>query len=164
MTTIGIATTSRREAMFDDDYDYLHPRYGDLAAIGRKSSGLCHLCLEDAELRYYGPPGTYRADTVTVDHLHPQSEGGTDDPANLRLAHADCNSIRGTRDPDEIRYQLSGTYRAPGPSFTLMDALAVGGVGLAAGDLFSQPDTTGTPRFNWVQILLVQRMTTWNAA
>jgi 5-methylcytosine-specific restriction endonuclease McrA len=33
----------------------------------------------------------------TVDHLIPVSEGGTDAPENLRLAHRTCNTKRGTR-------------------------------------------------------------------
>jgi predicted nucleic acid-binding Zn ribbon protein len=31
----------------------------------------------------------------TLDHIVPRSEGGSDDPANLRLAHFMCNSRRG---------------------------------------------------------------------
>lgn len=36
----------------------------------------------------------------SADHVKPRSEGGTDDPSNLRPAHqAPCNASRGARDP-----------------------------------------------------------------
>lgn len=33
----------------------------------------------------------------TVDHVHPVALGGTNDPANLRPAHAPCNRAKGAR-------------------------------------------------------------------
>jgi 5-methylcytosine-specific restriction endonuclease McrA len=33
--------------------------------------------------------------SATFDHLIPVSDGGTDAPVNLRLAHLSCNSRRG---------------------------------------------------------------------
>lgn len=35
----------------------------------------------------------------TLDHIIPRSRGGTDHPANLRLAHFKCNHQRGCRMP-----------------------------------------------------------------
>jgi 5-methylcytosine-specific restriction endonuclease McrA len=32
----------------------------------------------------------------TFDHIRPRKKGGTDDPANLRLAHAACNKRKGS--------------------------------------------------------------------
>lgn len=48
---------------------------------------LCHLCEEPI-----GP-----RDEVHEDHIVPRSRGGTDDPSNLRLAHAICNLVKGNR-------------------------------------------------------------------
>jgi 5-methylcytosine-specific restriction endonuclease McrA len=33
----------------------------------------------------------------TFDHIRPRNKGGTDDPANLQLAHAECNWNKGDR-------------------------------------------------------------------
>lgn len=35
--------------------------------------------------------------TVSIDHIIPKSLGGTNDMANLRLAHKRCNIIRGNK-------------------------------------------------------------------
>jgi hypothetical protein len=32
----------------------------------------------------------------TFDHIRPRLKGGTDDPANLQLAHAECNWRKGS--------------------------------------------------------------------
>jgi 5-methylcytosine-specific restriction endonuclease McrA len=37
--------------------------------------------------------------TATVDHLIPESRGGTDDPGNLALACLGCNKSKGSRLP-----------------------------------------------------------------
>lgn len=39
--------------------------------------------------------------SATVDHVIPQSQGGTHDPANLRAAHMGCNSSRNNRGGNE---------------------------------------------------------------
>lgn len=44
---------------------------------------VCWLC---------GQPGA-----TTADHVTPVAHGGSDDPTNLRAAHASCNSARGGR-------------------------------------------------------------------
>lgn len=51
----------------------------------RRDRGVCWLC---------GGTGA-----TTVDHIVPQSLGGTDDPSNLAAAHAGCNFARGNRPP-----------------------------------------------------------------
>lgn len=61
--------------------------------LGHRDGWRCHLCRKGvrAELRVPDPAAP------TFDHLVPVSDGGTDDPANLRLAHLGCNSKRGNR-------------------------------------------------------------------
>jgi hypothetical protein len=89
----------------------------------------CHLCHKPVDLEHYGPPGLYGDETVTVDHDWPQAFGGDDDPDNLLLAHACCNSYRGTRDVEEVREELAGTARAP------LGTLERGAVVLTAGGI-----------------------------
>ena len=31
---------------------------------------------------------------MTIDHIHPRSKGGTDDPGNLQLLYGACNSTK----------------------------------------------------------------------
>lgn len=54
------------------------------AAVLERDGGACWLCglvIPDTE-------------TPTLDHVRPRSMGGSDDLANLRLAHKSCNSSR----------------------------------------------------------------------
>jgi 5-methylcytosine-specific restriction endonuclease McrA len=78
-----------------------------------KVSGRCHLCHEKVDLALYGRTGAFGADTVTVDHLEPQIFGGSDDADNLRIAHHNCNSLRGIDDPEEARLALVNTTDEP---------------------------------------------------
>jgi 5-methylcytosine-specific restriction endonuclease McrA len=43
-----------------------------------------------------GERGT-RYDPLTIDHITPVRDGGTNHPTNLRVAHRSCNSRRGTK-------------------------------------------------------------------
>ena len=106
-------------------------RYGDLGGVRAWTDGDCHLCLQPLDLTLYGPTGRYGADTVTVDHLRPQSRGGQDALSNLRLAHGSCNSVRGTRSVLAARRELAGTVNAPRTS-SEKTALAVTAGSLAA--------------------------------
>ena len=47
---------------------------------------------------------------MTIDHILPRSRGGTDDPDNLQLLCAACNSTKSNRTQDE----LIGTLREQG--------------------------------------------------
>jgi 5-methylcytosine-specific restriction endonuclease McrA len=51
----------------------------------RRDGNMCQLCQE---------PMT-NMDEVTVDHIQPTSQGGTDRLDNLRLVHEGCNQERG---------------------------------------------------------------------
>jgi hypothetical protein len=130
---------------------YWSPRYGDLESIAAETRGLCHLCHEPVDLDLYGRTGEFGPDTVTVDHLRPQVRGGGDGSANLRIAHGDCNSVRGTRSPRKARLALAGTADEPMSQVTF-DLLSIGaGVGVAAvsGRAFATHDEQGRPQFNW---------------
>ncbi len=43
-----------------------------------------------------------KKDSLTVDHIVPQSRGGTHEYENLRLVHAKCNTIKGNYLDHEI--------------------------------------------------------------
>lgn len=65
--------------------DYLRERDGDRCSLCRK------------RMDFTLPAGPLGHDKgVTVDHVVPRSHGGSDDPANLRLAHWRCNRERRT--------------------------------------------------------------------
>ena len=44
---------------------------------------------------------------LTLDHILPQSKGGTDKADNLQLLCASCNAIKGDRDMDYLRMRLA---------------------------------------------------------
>ncbi|MCA1813160.1 MAG: HNH endonuclease [Halobacteriales archaeon] len=63
----------------------------DMAAyLGRRDGAHCQLC--------GGPFGLGLA-SLTLDHIIPRSRGGTNHPANLRLAHFLCSNLRGSPMP-----------------------------------------------------------------
>lgn len=64
-----------------------------LADIAQRDGCKCHLCGKKVNMAL---PGTEPMGP-TIDHLIPVSAGGTDDPANVRLAHRACNIKRGAR-------------------------------------------------------------------
>ncbi|MEL7043064.1 MAG: HNH endonuclease [Pseudomonadota bacterium] len=75
------------------------PATGLFAAMWTAQSGQCALCgramlrnrFETVHARLWAK---HRA---TIDHILPVSKGGTDDPGNLQLAHAQCNKVKGNR-------------------------------------------------------------------
>ncbi|MDI3283223.1 HNH endonuclease signature motif containing protein [Polyangium sp. 15x6] len=125
-------------------------RYGDIEEIASKTDGNCHLCHDPVDVTFYGPTGAFGEETVTVDHLVPQSFGGDDDPDNLMIAHGRCNSIRGTRDAELVRFSLAGTTRAPMSGSDKTAVAIVGGVGfgLLAGAVLAKEQPDGTRQFN----------------
>lgn len=70
-----------------------------LAWLWSTSPHLCSLCGQPIT----AGPGARLADgrrdpmRASVDHTLARSRGGTDSPANLRLAHLSCNSAKGAR-------------------------------------------------------------------
>ena len=71
----------------------------DFQTLWDAQSGLCALCqkpmlrnrFEAAHARIWAKQ------RATIDHIIPQSKGGTDAPENLQLAHARCNKIKGNK-------------------------------------------------------------------
>lgn len=87
-------------------------RHAVLGAVNEDS--MCDLCqrpigqltVPAGELTWadlMGPPRF--AERVSIDHIIPVSQGGTHDPANLRVVHAFCNLSDGARVPIEQRAQ-----------------------------------------------------------
>jgi hypothetical protein len=64
--------------------------------LGDRDRWTCWVC--DGEVDAACPAGSPHA--ASVDHVIPRARGGTNDPANLRLAHRRCNGQRGSRLPE----------------------------------------------------------------
>ena len=58
-----------------------------------KYGAVCYLCQEPIE----------QAKDITFDHWEPLSKGGKDSLENYRLAHPDCNKLKGALEPSEFR-------------------------------------------------------------
>lgn len=133
-----------------EDRNMNSSRYGDLRAIAAWTDGDCHLCLEPLDLALYGRTGIYGSQTVTVDHLKPQSRNGSDARSNLRLAHGECNSVRGTRSVLAARRELAGRTTAPRSSAekTAIGALVGAVAALSFGYALAQPGPSRERHFN----------------
>ena len=140
----------------------LSARYGDLHDVAAHTDGVCHLCLEPVDLALYGPTGFFGVETVTVDHVRPQSVGGGDHLENLRLAHGTCNSRRGTRDVELARLELAGTTSAPMSSGEKTAWSVGGGAALAigAGYAFAKEMPDGSRQFNGEAAILTGALAT----
>lgn len=70
-----------------------------IAELGARDRWRCHLCRRPvaSALSYPDPMSASR------DHLLPVAAGGTNDPANLALAHWICNVKRGVRGTIQLR-------------------------------------------------------------
>lgn len=53
----------------------------------------CHICLQEIDPALRRP----HPQSLSIDHLVPQSRGGSNALENLRPAHLGCNSARGAR-------------------------------------------------------------------
>ncbi len=62
----------------------------------------CGICGEPVDLTLMAPE-LFRA---SVDHVTPRALGGTDDPANLQLAHLWCNQVKHHRLPSEFTLKV----------------------------------------------------------
>lgn len=67
---------------------------------GDRDGWTCHLCGGDIDKAGYGSNENFH---VAIDHLIPESKGGSDYPSNLKAAHATCNKGRGDRDIKDYR-------------------------------------------------------------
>jgi len=47
---------------------------------------------------------------ATIDHIVPQSRGGTDDPSNLALACVKCNNVKSNSTPEEFVRHILGIF------------------------------------------------------
>lgn len=65
----------------------------DPQAIWDRDGGICQLCGDPIDPALPWPEPMSK----TLDHVVPLSTGGTHEPANVQLAHALCNCIKGNR-------------------------------------------------------------------
>ena len=66
-----------------------------------RDNGVCHLCDKHVP-----------RDEASRDHLRPRSQGGRWDFDNIKLAHASCNSRRGSRPVAEFREMMDRIHLA----------------------------------------------------
>ena len=66
--------------------------------IGHRDKWRCHICTRPVSRAKYDRNESM---SKTVDHIVPVSQGGSHEPANLRLAHMICNARRGERGGNE---------------------------------------------------------------
>jgi 5-methylcytosine-specific restriction endonuclease McrA len=65
-------------------------RRGKIKRLLVRDGGHCWLC------------GGWLGDDITLDHVVPKTKGGTNQDANLRLAHERCNKERGDGDAELV--------------------------------------------------------------
>jgi hypothetical protein len=78
-------------------------RYGVIARHFRDDA-VCHLCGEPVSAEQYGHFDDFGSETVTLDHITPQSHGG--EMHDVLPAHLLCNSFRGAAPADVARVLL----------------------------------------------------------
>src|SRR5699024_5326089 len=66
--------------------------------IYERDGWVCQICNERTSGEYESADPW----SPTLDHIVPRSKGGSNDPSNLRLAHAWCNSVRGDASRPEV--------------------------------------------------------------
>lgn len=70
---------------------------------GRRDSWTCHICKGQINEK----PQVDDRYNLSIDHIKPQSEGGSDHPSNLKAAHQTCNKRRRDNPPPEHHDSLS---------------------------------------------------------
>ena len=128
-----------------------HKRYGDLSLIAKKTDGNCHICHKPAPIKRFGSPSRLGRSATTIDHIQCQVHGGTDAFENLMLAHAGCNSSRGTRSVEIARMQWAGTTRKPWSTATHYSVAGATclGLGWIAGNYYAYETNDGYKQFDW---------------
>lgn len=76
--------------------------------LWERDGGICWLCQDYVDLE---------EDEATRDHVIPFSRGGTSSKSNLRLAHGECNRIRGNPIVATTAREAISNHRALWPGF-----------------------------------------------
>lgn len=67
-------------------------QWTEIIAAYRRSNGVCGICGQPVDLTISSGPLQ-----PTIDHIVPQTRGGSSDRVNLQLAHRVCNNRKGNR-------------------------------------------------------------------
>lgn len=65
----------------------------ELSAIAARDKWTCQICRKAVDRTLIWPHPM----SPSLDHVVPLSKGGAHDPANVQLAHLDCNTVKGNR-------------------------------------------------------------------
>jgi hypothetical protein len=90
--------------------------------LGNRDGWTCWVCGGDVERSDVGATGSSPAGSphaASVDHVVPRARGGTNQPANLRLAHRRCNGQRGSRLP-ELEWPSNLGVHQPAPLWPVL--------------------------------------------
>lgn len=89
-------------------------------AYFRRDNWECAICGNEVEVDPVERAGATKGQP-SLDHITPKSEGGTDYPSNVRLAHRGCNSARGAKNRDPSEYAVKGAMSgSPGKDARVM--------------------------------------------
>jgi predicted nucleic acid-binding Zn ribbon protein len=66
--------------------------------IAERDGNRCHICTRKINMALSGMAKW----GATIEHILPVSQGGTNDPSNLALAHRHCNTARGNRGHSQL--------------------------------------------------------------
>lgn len=67
-------------------------------SLWQAQAGKCALCGEAMPAHRFETPHArvWAKRRPTLDHIRPRAKGGTDAPENIQLAHAACNTAKGS--------------------------------------------------------------------
>ncbi len=82
-------------------------------SLWKRSGGICHYCFRLTVLAKSPEAAENLDEMATVDHKHPRSLGGENDPSNYVLACHKCNNGKGEMEYEAYINNISGKLDYP---------------------------------------------------